>query len=304
MDNFLRPYTAEEFEEVFSSSNYNEIAKQYCKEVMDECYGDLIEEYGKDVIKPDWTIDKFKEEPLVEDTLRESAWRYVGECGYVEQYIEQRLQGHSHEWAKVYTNLYSELFSGDRPNKYKLYNMTYRELVSLYKETVIQLWPRENIINNLTASRCGNELLIAIKNIAPHEEDVVHSYLAYKIITPDDLSCGLKELGIEDLLKEAKSFAIYYKNFLSTELGADTPLTHALNLWEEDNSDGQIYIEAYKEALRHNQSYFEADSFARECLSNKINGYILLEESNFKKEFKEEWQHKFYDKLCEEDMKH
>lgn len=64
-----------------------------------------------------------------------------------------------------------------------------------------------------------------------------------------------------------------------------------------------IYKSVYKEAMSRGATPDEADRLANRCEYNSVNGYLLLERSEFMKEFTEPWQREIYARLTIDEIK-
>lgn len=114
MEDFTRPFTDEEFLEVFRNSGYAEIGFQYCKEQYERWFNEMLNECTKKYGNPiddKIPLDQIRESlSCKKATIREDAWRDVQDLSYVEEYISERNNGQSHEWAKIYAENYEDYY--------------------------------------------------------------------------------------------------------------------------------------------------------------------------------------------------
>ena len=101
MEEFLRPYTDEKFDNLFKGSGYPEVVRQYCKEILAEWMNALIDGEVEDLDNPQDVLEAWQDGLHEKPTVREEAWTKVGP--YVQVYLSEREYGQSHEWARKYT---------------------------------------------------------------------------------------------------------------------------------------------------------------------------------------------------------
>lgn len=116
MEDKDRPYTEQEFEELFKQSGIDAIAKDYCWEELCE-----------------W-IDSLRHKTQREfNTLSEAAWHNLLRFSHPNIYAEQRKNGQSHEWSKEFAQNF-ELYGENEMDK--IIQATYHSLEENLEEKI------------------------------------------------------------------------------------------------------------------------------------------------------------------------
>lgn len=103
MENFLRPFSEEEFNERFNQSGLEDIARTYCREECDKWFNDILEEEIDRFVSVVDGIDKLRKNRSTDvSTVRDAAWADMLHFAEIDEYIFQRKMGHGHLWSKFY----------------------------------------------------------------------------------------------------------------------------------------------------------------------------------------------------------
>ena len=116
MEDKDRPYAEEEFEELFKQTGIDVIAKEYCRDELEEWMDSLR----------DNTLKGF-------NTLREAAWHNLLRFSHPNIYAEQRKNGQSHEWSTEFAQNF-ELYGENEMDK--IIQATYHSLEENLEEKI------------------------------------------------------------------------------------------------------------------------------------------------------------------------
>ena len=106
---FLRPFSDEEFEKVYAETGFDNIGKEYAMQEIKRWREHCLEEYiGEDIDLPvpDLLVKLQAETRMETNCLRDATWRLILENSNIPVYIEQRKNGQSHEWSAAFANEY------------------------------------------------------------------------------------------------------------------------------------------------------------------------------------------------------
>ncbi len=241
-DEFLRPFTEEEFEELFKVSGYSPISEQYCREQlaswMEYHKNEILEYYINLDIPIETMIEELTNNPDWNTlSVREEAWNTMKECSNIEVYIEEINNGASHEWAAAFAN------NANRGHDYE------------YQETF-------NEVNEKEPELAQQELERIISNIVD-EKGVYYDKFLRNMIQQETIDFAIERSNKFDeeykkLIKAGKDTAYSYKR---SELSVSTD-------YAEEYCD--IYSEAYareilkgkSEDIADDLAYNEAEAFA------------------------------------------
>lgn len=261
MEEFLRPYTEEEFDNLFKGSGYPEVVRQYCKEILAEWMNALIDGEVEDLDNPQDVLEAWQDGLHEKPTVREEAWTKVGP--YVQVYLSEREYGQSHEWARKYTQ---ELLDEDS----KLpYDDTFNEI----RQT------------NPPASVDG--LLKLFRHVAQGKGE---DYLYYLVLAYYD-GWG-EDSTIEGILRGVDKFFPIYQQQLADGHSESYAEAYGEAIiykgWSEEESYN--YAAIIEQAMANGSDYEQAAEIAQ-LLTHE---HLCLKETDFFKKFKEEWQRELY----------
>ena len=286
MNDFIRPYTEEEFNKAFLEAGYPEISRQYCHEEWQENFDSILTEDLSEENLPELK----EHDGWVSDNIREQAWTNVKENSHVDTYVKQRELGHGHEWAR----LFCDELSYYNINDAIIYWDTYDQLRSSRFKTGEEVEFNHNWVDcNKKDSLSCKEYLLAVNNLAKGEGEIVKCYIDYK------LQLINKETKTDKLLREAMDFRDLYESLINEGYDKEDAFKYALDL---SNYHHPVFNEVYREAMLHGQNPSEAWAIADFCEESVINGYLALEQRNFKNKFTEPWQRELYASLLIKDI--
>lgn len=109
MNDFIRPFTEDEFNRIFQESGYPEIARQYCYEEWQEYFNAQVTNRKEIIETPEPYIALYKKHfGWTRDTYCEQIWESTKRMIHVEDYVKQRKLGRGHKWAKFYCDYLDE----------------------------------------------------------------------------------------------------------------------------------------------------------------------------------------------------
>lgn len=263
-DDFLRPFTEEEFKNAFKEAGFDQKSFQYIKEEMhakrDECL-DEIKEYIYSTSED--SIKNLLEEYSEWGSVREETWKLVLEQSDVSTYLEQRELGHGHEWAMLYS------FFG--PNTDSL-GYTYEQM--LEKDP----------------TQAEKEKGILIQNLSHNKGEVYKEFLRSAL--PLDGYHSFKEaLEISNYFIEnynsliEKGFSEEYAYGLA-EILAESEESYCDDLEEYH----KIYAEVYEKVMQKGKARWEARYLADKCSDIFIN----FPEIDEVKKLNDAWERELY----------
>lgn len=267
MEEFLRPYTDEEFDKLFKESGYPEIARQYCKEILAEWMNALIDgevKRSKGFRNPQDVLEDWRNGSHEKPTVREETWTKVD--SYVQVYLSEREYGQSHEWSRKYTQ---ELLEKDSKVPYE---NTYFGLKEL----------------NETTANVGLEILF---HQSSKEKGSSFETFLRKI---NDRS---SDIPLDDIINNVESLYSVYQQQIKE--GSSEPYAEAFAFatilhpsYNNCNDDGcYTYDKLFEYAIVHGSDDKEAHNLAEFFLNADLNGYKLDE---FSEKFPEGWQRELY----------
>lgn len=252
MEEFLRPYTEEEFDTLFKESGYPEIARQYCKEILAEWMDALIDGEVENLANPQEVLEAWRECPHEKPTVREEAWTKVGP--YVQVYLSEREYGQSHEWARKYTQ---ELLDEDS----KLpYDDTFNEIRQTNPPAAIE------------------GLLKLFRHVA---QDKGEEYLYFLVLAHYDGRGG--DTTIENIIRGVEKFFPIYQQQLADGHSESYAEAYGEAIiykgWGEEESSN--YAAIIEQAMANGSDYEQAAEIAQ-LLTDE---HLCLKETDFIKEF-------------------
>lgn len=260
MEEFLRPYTDEEFDKLFKESGYPEVVRQYCKETLAEWMNALIDGEVEDLDNPQDVLEAWQDGQHEKPTVREEAWTKVGP--YVQVYLSEREYGQSHEWARKYTQ---ELLDEDSKVPYE---NTYFDLKEL----------------NETTANVGLEKLF--HRVSKEKGTSFESFLRM-------INDRSSDISLDDIINNVEGLYSVYQQQIKE--GNSNPYAEAFafaiilhptyNNWNDDGC--YTCAKLYEYAIVHGSDDKEAHNLAEFFLNADLNGYKLDE---FSGKFPEAWQ--------------
>lgn len=219
------------------------------------------------------------------DTVREQSWIYVKENSHVDEYIHQRELGHGHEWAKQFCKelIFTEIDDAET------YWHTFQALRDRFKSEEYIFDKKGRILIRKKNVLSDSEIILAVKNLAKDEGEIVERYIGYKI--------EMYKGKTDDLFKEAIRYRKLYESLVRDN--EEYAFDYALDLFEEHYP---VFNEVYREAIRHGQKPSDAWSLAHFCEEAAVNEILSWEATEFKKKFVETWQREIYAGLIIKDM--
>lgn len=259
MEEFLRPYTDEEFEKIFKESGYPEIVKTYCREKTIERINELIDEHE---INEDDSLEdvlEFWENTFSTSTVREQAW--IDLADYVQAYLHELDYGQSHKWAKEFA-------------EYRNFDEPYEETFKRIRQT------------NPPAAVEG--LLKLFRHVA---QDKGEEYLYFLVLAHYE-GWGGGDSTIENIIQGVGKFYPIYQQQLAKGQSESYAEAYGEAIiykgWGEEESSN--YAAIIEQAMANGSDYEHAAKIAI-LLSDE---HLCLKENEFLEEFKEEWQRELY----------
>ena len=258
MEEFLRPYTEEEFDKLFKESGYPEVVRSYCRVKLIERIDELIDE--NEINKDDSLQDVFEswECSYSTSTVREQAWKDLAE--YVQDYQHELDYGQSHEWAKEFAE--------------------YRNFDEPYEETFKK-------IRQANPPSAVNGLLKLFRHVA---QDKGEEYLYFLVLAHYEGWGG--DTTIENIIRGVGKFYPIYQQQLADGHSESYAEAYGEAIiykgWSEEESYN--YAAIIEQAMANGSDYEQAAEIAQ-LLTDE---HLCLKEDEFLKEFKEEWQRELY----------
>ncbi len=277
MNDFIRPFTDEEFNKAFLEAGYPEIAWKYCYEKWREYFDDLIKE---DLSEKD--LPELREhDGWTSDCIRNQAWTYVNEYAHIDIYVQRRESGHGHEWAK----LFCEELAYSGIDDAGTYWNTFGELRSSRFKSGEEIEVEHNWLDCSKSDFLScKEYVLPVKKLARGEGDVVERYIDYRL-------GSMYEGKTDELLSDALNFRSLYESLISEGYEKEDAFCYALDLSDEHHP---VFYEVYREAIRHGEKQYDAWSLADFCERAAVNGHLFPEINLFKNKFTEPWQREIY----------
>lgn len=275
MNDFLRPYTEEEFDILFQQSGYPEIARLYCLEELNDHFNYIV----NDEIA--WVKDEiFWEKELTcsdipqminalashlkwtQSSVREEAWMRVVRDNKVDNYCNSLSQGRSDGWARSYANILA-----NNPKPQNIYKEVYESFFN-YHYADKELEEIANGLNNNRSSALSMFLTLLLRD--------------------------LEKLNLEELIK---SFEIYDK---LVQEGMSDIYAASYFYWywmySRNNEYCSIYADCVNIAFVNGESLNDARAFGEDMMDHWCNGNFILEAENIRKDYPESWaKEKFYE---------
>ena len=202
MNDFLRPFTEDEFNKTYLEAGYPEIAQQYCHEQWQENFDYLIKENISETDLP----ELIEHAGWTSDCIRNQAWTYVKEYSHIDIYVLQRELGHGHEWAKLFCE---DLLTDDNPDDAEIYWHTYNKLRSQRFKSGDEIEVKHNWTECCKSDSLScREYTIAIKSLAKDKGEIVERYIDYKLEL-------MYEGTTDELYREALSFRELYESLIN-----------------------------------------------------------------------------------------
>lgn len=266
MEEFLRKYTEEEFNQLFKEAGYPEIAREFLFEECNKCVEDLIKDEIGDEPQPiDALIQDLKDyDSWTCDTVRDEAWKRTIEENTIATYCDQRAKGHSHDWAAKYVNSLADGLTGN------IYKKTYDSIVTC------------------PDADADSEIEIVAKRLAGDRSGFFVKFLV-------DILKERDKLNIEELIL---SFDIYDK-LLGNKHSEAYSAAHFYFSSEYDAPDDDciIYAESFEAAIGFGKPFYYATDFADEFAGYWANEYFLHVETEFLERNPEIWERELYYKF-------
>lgn len=280
MEELLRPYTNEELDLLFNETGYPEIARQFVKEEFEKDFNEVLTRELRHLDRTSLENAKkdFQESLDTEfDTLREHIWNLTTTYSYVAEYVKQREVGHGHEWAKLFCD---NLYDVEDASEIYTYWKTYQQLRDSRKDVECICDKKGIVLKRKEGTLSDREFKLAVKNMAKGEGEIVERFMGYMI-------SSMNERKVEELFNEALRFRNLYNEIRNEGHDESNSWEYALDLWNE-NAD-EIYINVYREAMKHNEPHSHALHLAYFCSSSQINGWHNVEKKKYQ-DFPEKWQ--------------
>ena len=287
MNDFIRPFTEDEFNRIFQESGYPEIARQYCYETWQENYKDILKE---DISEED--LPELKEyDGWTSENVREHAWRHVKEYSRIDIYVQQRKSGHGHEWSKLFCEELVQFTTDDAVAYWNTFDALRSSRFKSGEEVEIRHDWFDCIKRDTLSCR---EYVIAVRNLAKGEGETVERYIDYRLRS-------MYNGKTEELFQAALNFRNVYEGLMNEGYDKDEAFEYAMDLTDEHY---QVFYDVYREAMRHGEKQYDAWSLADFCEGAVVNAQLILEINHFKKEFSESWQREIYAGLVIKDRIH
>lgn len=275
MEEFLRPYTEEELEDLLQQSGYSEIARTYCLEELNYWCEYIISD------EIHWAIEELNYEKKLENrdipdlvrvltthlkwkksTVREEAWNRVISGNKINIYLDQIAQGRPHGWATKFAEELSH-----NPLSKNIYKDVYHRFINYHY--------------------AEKELMKIAKELIHNRSDVFSSFIALLLRDVD-------ELDIEQLVK---SFEIY-DNLIQDGKSDLYAAAYFYYYWNNshDAESCSVYADCVNVASINCESLEDAIAFGNDIMDHWSNGYFVTEINRFKELYLESWaREKFYE---------
>ncbi len=277
MNEFLRPYTKEEFEILFQQSGYPEIARDYCIEELNEWCNYI----GNDEVAPtkeDLSLEKELTNADIpqmvsalashlnwtQSTVREEAWHRVIRDNKVENYCAQIAQGRSHGWAKNYVQILA-----NNPKPQNIYKDVYKSFINYHYADKELREIADGLINNRSS--------------------VLTTFVALLLRNIDNLN-------LEELVRSIEIFDTFVQEDKSEVYAA--AYIYCYWMYSHDNEYCSIYADCVNIAFVNGESLNDARSFGEYIMDYWCNGEFVVGAKNIGKDYPESWaREKFYELL-------
>lgn len=259
---FLRPFSDEEFEKAYVETGFDDIGKEYAKQEIKRWREHCLEEYiGEDIDLPvpDLLAKLQSESSMETNCLRDATWRLILENSNIPVYIDQRKKGQSHEWSAAFAN---EYYMGSDNIRY---------VDTMFREMEYQIKDEEFL----------KELKLYLQHVS--DDPIFIERYSY-----------LYQESADDIFEKAREFAYSYHNCINKGKSETYARAYADASEHLAPEYCEIYAEIYEKALIAGATEDEAYNLADTIADNYVNSYMSLELSKFKRLHKEIWERELY----------